>query len=231
MKPINIVRACLILAALTTVVSMVCMPKIVNAQNTSSDNSTLSPTAEQFGKYYDLYFSKILTIVIPTLLVTIVVSYLGYKKAHTDAKYDKTKLVFTLITAGISSVLTTALGMTPDQVATYTNTGFISIILYWLAQWLSPHLGFIPSTNPSTTTPPTFEYVIFTLTSADTHGSIAPSGLSLWAKDTNVKIMADPSTGYEFDFWEIDKIRTTHPAYFDIVADSDHVFIAHFKPK
>jgi hypothetical protein len=148
MKPINIIRVCLLLTFLACACSIFGVKAIVHAQE---ETSTLSPA----GRFIAENFDRLMSVVLPAAVIAAFTSYLGYKKSHTDKDYDKTKLIYTAIIAIAASVLTTGFGLTYDNAWKYLSDGSITIYFYWFAQWISPHLGFIPATNPTATPPGT----------------------------------------------------------------------------
>lgn len=137
MKAINMIRLCLIVAMVVGICGMV--------NHVYAQDETLSPSGQFIAKYFD----KAISVILPAALTAAGVSYLGYKKSHLDGEYDKTKLIYTVIAAIVASLLTTGAGMTYEDTTKYLADGFVTIVLYWLAQWLSPKLGFIPIKNPT----------------------------------------------------------------------------------
>ena len=183
---------------------------------------------------------KIVAVFIPAILSSIFIAALGYWK-NNAGNFSLAKFLYTVFLSAIIAGITAYFGWNEAQSTTwFANTG-LTIPLYWICQGIAARWGkYLPfiqtvpeqaeETDEEKEPEPPKETVGITVKTADpAFGQAEPNGTWRWEKNTELRLMANPKEGYVFDYWEIDGVRSTEPAYFRTVADKDVVYVAHFK--
>lgn len=145
------------LAILVLLTGLVAASAIAHAQT----NSAPSPESLSLAQGID----KLISVVLPSLVVSIATAGLGYMKENSPGTFDPVKLIATFIVAIIVGVASALYGLSYNSIVTYLANAGATVYIYWIAQLIATKWGYkitptpsatttLPATTPPATTPP-----------------------------------------------------------------------------